>query len=206
VTEPAPGLRGPRPAAPQQGHAPADGLLVRASRPEDSASLLEGLRSVVAERKYFIVEDAPWTVEMLASEALRLSDPAEGAALVAVSPAQAGGDSGPVLGYCRLIRGGPPHTDHLAELGIWVIARQRGAGVGRALLEASVRWAERSGVRKLQLGVFPHNGRAIGLYASMGFGVEGLRRGQYRKSYGFEDELLMARWVGPPPAPVIPPS
>jgi RimJ/RimL family protein N-acetyltransferase len=48
------------------------------------------------------------------------------------------------------------------------------------------------GLRKLALGVFPDNDRAIAVYERAGFVREGLRRLQYRSGDVWRDELLMA--------------
>jgi ribosomal protein S18 acetylase RimI-like enzyme len=44
--------------------------------------------------------------------------------------------------------------------------------------------------------VYPHNTGAIALYRSFGFVEEGRLARQSRKSYGDEDEILMATWLG----------
>ena len=53
-------------------------------------------------------------------------------------------------------------------------------------------WAEERGLRKVALGVFPDNARAIAVYEKRGFVREGLRRRQYRPATAFRDEVLMA--------------
>ena len=52
--------------------------------------------------------------------------------------------------------------------------------------------ARERGLRKLSLGVFPDNERAIAVYEKRGFVREGLRRMQYRSGGAFRDEVLMA--------------
>jgi RimJ/RimL family protein N-acetyltransferase len=59
-------------------------------------------------------------------------------------------------------------------------------------VEAAQRWAADRGLRKVSLGVFPDNGRAIAVYEKRGFVREGLRRMQYRSGSEFRDEVLMA--------------
>ena len=49
-----------------------------------------------------------------------------------------------------------------------------------------------SGLRKVSLGVFPDNERAIAVYERRGFVREGVRRQQYRSGDEFRDEVLMA--------------
>jgi putative acetyltransferase len=46
------------------------------------------------------------------------------------------------------------------------------------------------------LSVYPDNTAAVALYRKFGFVEEGRLARQSRKSYGYEDEILMARWLG----------
>jgi putative acetyltransferase len=73
-----------------------------------------------------------------------------------------------------------------------VAASHRRRGIGTALLRAAVDWARPSGVRKLELHVFPHNEAAIKLYRQFGFVEEGYRRAHYRRGGEFVDAILMA--------------
>jgi hypothetical protein len=45
--------------------------------------------------------------------------------------------------------------------------------------------------------VYPHNQAAIALYRRFGFEQEGRLVRHAKKSYGYEDEILMAVWIGP---------
>jgi RimJ/RimL family protein N-acetyltransferase len=70
---------------------------------------------------------------------------------------------------------------------------------------ARCRWARERGLRKLSLGVFPENERAIAVYTKRGFVREGLRRMQYRSGSAFRDEVLMA-WFPDEPAEMAEPN
>ena len=91
-------------------------------------------------------------------------------------------------------RSGDPHpaSRHVADLGLMVAAPYRRRGVGRRLLEQSVDWARESGVRKLELHVFPHNTAALALYEQFGFRREGVRNGHYHRAGRDLDAVLMA--------------
>lgn len=82
----------------------------------------------------------------------------------------------------------------VSSLGMCILAGSRGAGGGRLLMDAvmdHVRQAPE--LHKLELEVWPDNARAIALYASYGFAVEGLRRDHYRRKDGsLRSSLLMA--------------
>ena len=83
-------------------------------------------------------------------------------------------------------------------LGIAILPEARGLGGGRALLEAIVEHGRACGAHKLELEVWSDNARAIALYASAGFEVEGLRRDHYRRRDGsLRSALLMARLLSP---------
>jgi RimJ/RimL family protein N-acetyltransferase len=74
-----------------------------------------------------------------------------------------------------------------------VAASARRQGVGTALLEQAVTWARATGVRKLELHVFPHNEPAIRLYERFGFVREGYRKDHFRRgASGYVDAILMA--------------
>lgn len=70
-----------------------------------------------------------------------------------------------------LVRGAP--HDHDADAGylisMWVAPEARGRGVGSALVDAVVKWAEGRGSRRLVLDVGEANAEAVSLYASKGF-------------------------------------
>jgi RimJ/RimL family protein N-acetyltransferase len=67
--------------------------------------------------------------------------------------------------------------------------------VGAALLSAAIRWARWAGVEKIGLSVYPGNVAAIRLYQRFGFAEEGRLTGHSKKSYGYEDEIVMGLWL-----------
>jgi ribosomal protein S18 acetylase RimI-like enzyme len=73
-----------------------------------------------------------------------------------------------------------------------VAEQHRRRGIGRMLLDEAVAWASVSGIRKLELHVFPWNEPAIGLYESFGFEREGYRKEHYARAGEYVDAILMA--------------
>jgi putative acetyltransferase len=99
-------------------------------------------------------------------------------------------DGNLVLGYAGLRE----RTPGVLHLGMALLPEGRGRGGGRALLDAMAEHARASGAHKLDLEVWTDNERAIALYVSAGFEVEGLRRDHYRRRDGsLRSALIMAR-------------
>ena len=76
------------------------------------------------------------------------------------------------------------HGYGVAELGMMVASDWRGKGVGSALLEAAIDWAQSVGAHKVALQHWPTNERAAALYEKFGFVEEGRLRRHYRRRSG----------------------
>jgi RimJ/RimL family protein N-acetyltransferase len=169
---------------------PTGGTVVRPARRGDAKSFLEAYRSVAAERRFIQTERVDTTPRFYRKRFRRPWH--EGAAhLVAV-------DGDRVVGGLSIHRlDDHPATRHVATFGMFVVSSHRGRGIGSALVGEALRWARRFGVERVELTVYPHNDAAIGLYRKFGFVEEGRLVRHARKSYGYEDEILMALWLGP---------
>lgn len=98
-------------------------------------------------------------------------------------------DDGQVVGSADVTE----RTPGVLSLGIAILPEARGRGGGKALLDAVIDHAGHSSAHKLDLEVWTDNLRAISLYGSAGFQVEGLRRDHYRRADGtLRSTLLMA--------------
>jgi putative acetyltransferase len=87
-----------------------------------------------------------------------------------------------------------PRRAHAAHLGIAVHDDYHGRGVGRALISALVDLADRwLPVTRIELTVHADNARAIALYKSLGFQVEGTYRSYTLREGTYVDALAMAR-------------
>jgi diaminopimelate decarboxylase len=170
---------------------PADlvGVVVRPARPDDARSYLAFWRAVVAEGRYVRTERVTGTARTYRRRFRHPWSDRE-AQIVAVD------DEGTVVGHLYIQRETHPVTRHVATLGIAVAAEVRGRGIGTALMREALRWSRSVGVEKIVLSVYPHNVGAIALYRRLGFVEEGRLARHSRKSYGDEDEILMAAWIG----------
>jgi len=158
---------------------------LRPGRPTDSRGLARLFAEVRAEGRWLITtpgavsepSEAFWIGELIRAE--------ESMVLVA----EADGD---VIGNVLVSVDRGRATEHIGVLSICIAHDWRDVGVGSELIAGAQAWARERGLRKVSLGVFPDNGRAIAVYERRGFVREGLRRQQYRSNDEFRDEVLMA--------------
>lgn len=85
---------------------------------------------------------------------------------------------------------------HVVALTIVVHPGNTGKGYGRKLMEYAVEWArEAHHVEKIELRVRSTNPRAIALYESLGFEVEGCLRERVKLQRGYADDICMSLFV-----------
>jgi RimJ/RimL family protein N-acetyltransferase len=158
---------------------------LRPARPTDGRALARLFSDVRSEGRWLITSpgavsepsEAYWISELIRA--------AEHLALVAEA-------DGEVVGNVLVNVERGVATEHIGVLSIVVADGWRDVGIGSELVIGAQRWARERGLRKLSLGVFPDNERAIAVYERCGFVREGLRRRQYRTDGRFRDEVLMA--------------
>lgn len=89
---------------------------------------------------------------------------------------------------------------HVMSLGISVAPTAQGKGVGKALMDALLDYADNwAQVLRIELGVYADNERAIRLYERCGFEHEGRMRGYAMRDGHYVDSLAMARMHPSPP-------
>ncbi|HEX6888284.1 MAG TPA: GNAT family N-acetyltransferase [Candidatus Nanopelagicales bacterium] len=173
-------------------------VLVRPMRAEEVDAALDAHATVAAEGRWLGTEAGFDRAARRAQWLASLEDVA-GRTLVVVDAG-----TGRLLGHGR-VQGA---RYGVADLGMSVVADARGRGVGGALLDALLEVARDLGAHKAALQVWPHNERAIRLYLSRGFVVEGRIRRHYRRSSGQRwDAILMGLSLDPEgdaPGPALP--
>jgi RimJ/RimL family protein N-acetyltransferase len=167
---------------------PPEGVAIRSARPSDAASYLEMWRAVVEERRWVRSD----TVGSLRAHRRSFGDSwsDDHARVVAVAGER-------VVGFITIERMSHPVNRHVATLGMAVETSWRGRGLGSALMAEAMRWARDVRVEKVTLEVYPGNEAAAALYRKFGFVEEGRLVRQSKKSYGYEDEVIMSRWLSP---------
>jgi ribosomal protein S18 acetylase RimI-like enzyme len=164
-----------------------DAIEIRPAGPRDARAFLEHWTAIVAEERFVRSEEVQTSARAYRRRFRQRSD--LGTDLLAFENER-------LVGHVTVQRERHPVTRHVGSLGIAVAADARGRGIGRRLMAQAIAWAKEAGVEKLVLSVYPHNDAAIALYRSFGFVEEGRLARHSRKSYGYEDEILMAAWIG----------
>jgi RimJ/RimL family protein N-acetyltransferase len=158
---------------------------LRPGRPTDGRALARLFADVRQEGRWLITtpgsisepSEAFWISELIRAN--------EHLALVAEA-------NGEVVGNVLVSVDRGVATEHIGVLSITIAEDWRDVGIGSELVAAAQRWAHERGLRKVTLGVFPDNERAIAVYEKRGFVREGLRRQQFRSGDIYRDEVLMA--------------
>ncbi len=164
--------------------------IIRAATVSDAPALAALHRSIYDEGRWF-VGDGPPTVETLRGR-LRVLEPKRSLYLVAVlEPAE----TKQVGGWLELHCLNPKKLAHVAVLTLAVEEPFRRQGLAGSLLAHAYPWAREVGVHKIQLSVRSKNLAAISLYKREGFGLEGRERNQVFDAEGFEDNLIMAKFL-----------
>ncbi|MEU7069789.1 N-acetyltransferase family protein [Streptomyces narbonensis] len=101
---------------------------------------------------------------------------------------------GQVVGWTAVSRvSARPAYAGVVEHSVYVSPAARGAGVGRALLEALIVSTEKAGIWTIQAGIFPENTASLALHESVGFRVLGRRERVGRHHGIWRDVLLVER-------------
>jgi RimJ/RimL family protein N-acetyltransferase len=169
-------------------------VTLRNPRIEDAEGLLDYVPRMLSETPFLSMEPSEFqmTVEQERAWIQRHLDcPGSVAVLAEIN--------GQIVGTSGLDRSRKQRFAHTAVLGISILQQYCGRGLGRAMMNALIDFAERSEVlEKVKLEVFSHNLRAIRLYESVGFVEEGRSVRSVRFADGhYADDIHMARFVKP---------
>jgi L-phenylalanine/L-methionine N-acetyltransferase len=165
-------------------------IRIRPAEPGDAQPLVELAGEVGSEEGAWLLTTDAWRSVAEERRYLRAVRRHPDAVVYVVE------DAGRIVARLSLARDVHPASRHVADLGLMVASSHRRRGVGRALLDQAVAWAESVGVGKLELHVFPWNGPAIALYESFGFEREGVRKAHYLRDGVPVDAILMAFLLG----------
>ncbi|NLS94451.1 MAG: GNAT family N-acetyltransferase [Planctomycetaceae bacterium] len=167
-------------------------FLIRTAQTADAENLLSYIRAVADETEFFVLEsdEFPPTVE---AERTWVQDHVDHPGkILLVAEAE-----GHIIGNISFEAGPSRRIAHRGNLGISVTRAWRGRGVGTALLQRLLKWAEANPIiEKVALEVFATNDSAIRLYKKLGFIEQGVARKEVKLGPGRHvDVLSMYRFV-----------
>jgi RimJ/RimL family protein N-acetyltransferase len=166
---------------------------IRRAEPDDAAAILAYLGKVGGESiNLTFGAEGPGLSDQEEREYLaRVAAADNSLAIVALAEHE-------IVGALTFDGGRRARLRHAGEFGISVLQSYAGQGLGKALVEYMLAWAERSGVvRKINLKVRVDNLPAIRLYEQMGWVHEGCTTRDTLIAGEFNDCLLMGREVDP---------
>ena len=100
--------------------------------------------------------------------------------------------AGEVVGWCDVTPKERPIYAHGGVLGIGLLPRFRGQGIGTNLIRSTLAATRTIGLHRVELTVRQNNTRAIELYKKVGFRVEGLQRDAVQIDGLYENIVCMA--------------
>jgi len=157
---------------------------IRQIRESDIEGFLAVLSEVIAERKFLLTLDTPsleYTTEFVQT------------AIFNNYAQYVAGIENEIVGWADIIPKQKGSAQHTGELGMGVIARYRGQGIGKELLENVIKHSWEIGLTRLELEVFSSNLVAISLYERYGFQHEGTKRNARFVDGEYEDAFIMAQ-------------
>ncbi|MBM7703890.1 GNAT family N-acetyltransferase [Metabacillus iocasae] len=101
---------------------------------------------------------------------------------------------GQMVGFSRCQGNKLKRLSHKVEFGVGVLKDYWGYGIGKKLLSKSIIWADSNNLKKMTLHVLETNKKAVTLYKSLGFEIEGVLKKDKRLSDGnYYHTIVMGR-------------
>ncbi len=153
---------------------PLQPLMIREAREVDAATLVRLKKLVFSETDSLLQSLADYDGDVEEERYLvrRYRNLENSALILALEGREA-------VGFLTLQGAHLHRSRHVAQLGIAVRQERWGEGIGRALMDQGLDWAEANPViQKISLMVYEENERAIKIYEDYGFEKEGLLKNE----------------------------
>jgi RimJ/RimL family protein N-acetyltransferase len=162
-------------------------VVVRRAEEADAENLLALRSAIFAETEFMLWEPGEFrdTADDERARISRLNSQPNSLCLVACAGEQ-------LVGFLNAMGAQVNRLRHSTTLALGVLRGHWGHGVATALINAALSWSREAGLRRVELTVHTTNRRAIKVYQSAGFQVEGVRRSSLCVSGQYVDEYLMS--------------
>ncbi len=162
-------------------------IKIRRATVNDAEGVMKVLNAIIAERKYSAMSDA---FDLEAEREFIASLGKRSALFVAE-------DDKRIIGFQSLepFADYTSAMDHVGLVGTQVLKRFRGKGIGRALAQATFRFAEKAGYEKIIIYVRASNQAAQTFYRGLGFVPRGVLKKQVKIDGQYDDEVFMEMFL-----------
>lgn len=163
-------------------------LFVRSPEVEDAEALVDQMKIVDSETKFLAREPDEFNLTVEQERDFIKSTLSNKSVFFLV-----GEVDGKIVANCSVgLVMNKKRYKHRATLGIAVTKDYWRLGIGKSLMNECIEWCKREGVEQLELGVVAENERAIAMYESLGFEIQGTKKRALKYSDGtYADEHFM---------------
>lgn len=173
-----------------------DRLSVRSARFSDAARLCDFKRAALRETEFLLQGPEDWLDDVPAERSLIEAFVQHDRSILLLAVLDDGSAEAQVVGMVSVVGGPFRRNGHVGQLGMGVLRSQWRRGVGRALLDAALRWSAGPGrLEKVSLQVHADNHPARRLYQTAGFVEEGVLRGEALLGQALVDLVVMGRFL-----------
>ena len=159
----------------------------RKATPQDSSCFLELMKQLDQETEFMMMEPGERTSTPEDMEHyLRTMETSNSLFLLLF-------DGQKAVGFLSAKRGNANRMKHSAYIVCGILKDYRGKGWGKQLFQELLSWAPENGITRLELTVMTHNEKAVLLYRSMGFEIEGRLVHSMIVNGSYVDEYSMAK-------------
>ncbi len=162
-------------------------MVIRKMEVSDAGRFLDMLRKLDTETKFMMYEPGERKTTLGEMQDRIKSFNEENSLLLAAVVGEE------IVGFLTAERGFANRVKHSAYIVAGILSGHQGKGIGKSLFAALDKWAESSGITRLELTVMKHNESAVSLYKKMGFVIEGEKPNSLIVDGQYIDEYYMAK-------------
>ncbi|UUV16918.1 GNAT family N-acetyltransferase [Fusobacteria bacterium ZRK30] len=100
---------------------------------------------------------------------------------------------GEIVGFLKGVRYKCNRMNQNLHIALGILSSYRGKGGGKALMNKVDQWSQNNNIKRMELTVACENKKAVNLYKSMGFEIEGIKRSSFKLEDKFLDQYYMGK-------------
>lgn len=165
---------------------------IRKVEKKDSAQLIDLFKSLDSETEFMLLEAGERSTSISEQEQIINDFQSSPSKLMRVFESS---ENNTINGFLVAVGGTSNRNRHSLYCVLGIRQNYTGNGVGLKLLLEMESWAKSNQFHRLELTVMEHNSRAISLYKSFGFEVEGLKKNSLKVNGKYVNELYMSKLI-----------